>query len=240
MKPRPEDAAKFFEINSAGTACLARSAAAAGIRRFVYLSTIKVLGEVSATALRETDPVCPADAYAESKLRAEEAIRATSTGDFEHVILRPPLVYGPGVGANFVTLMRAVQRGAPLPLASVRNSRSFVSIENLSDAIIHTLVSSAAVNRTFHVSDGEDMSTADLVRRLAQALRVRPRLFPLPPFLIHLMGKLAGRSGASERLLGSLALDISAIRASGWAPPQDVDEALAQTAAWYLAQLEPA
>ena len=229
-------AGDFHRVNAEGSENLARQAAHAGVRRFVFLSSVKVNGEDSAQrAFVESDPVAPIDQYGVSKAEAEKKLRniATETG-MEMVIVRPPLVYGPGVRANFLSLLRAVDSGVPLPLASISNLRSLVYISNLVDALGVCLVHPAAANRTFFVSDDHDVSTPQLVREIAATLRKTPILFPFPPVLLTGLGLLTGRSDQIARLTSSLRVDISSIKSTlGWQPPFSLQQGLAETATWY-------
>jgi len=220
----------FRAVNVEGTVNLARQAAAAGIKRFVFISSVKVNGESTAPggAFTESDAPNPQDAYGQSKHEAEIGLRqiAAETG-MEVVIIRPPLVYGPGVKANFAALMRAVQRGWPLPLGSVHNKRSLVALDNLVDFIITCITHPKAANQTFLVSDGQDLSTTELVRGMAQAAGVPARLLPVPVWALQTAGKLLGKGDAVQRLCGNLQVDISkARRLLGWNPPVSVDEGL--------------
>ncbi|WP_235893081.1 UDP-glucose 4-epimerase family protein [Pelomicrobium methylotrophicum] len=231
-----EAIAEYRRVNTAGTERLALAAAAAGVRRFVFLSTIKVNGEATrARPFAESDPPVPQDPYARSKWEAEQALhRIGAQTGMEVVILRPPLVYGPGVKGNFLSLLKIVARGVPLPLGSVKNRRSLIYVGNLADAIVKCLEHPAAAGETFLVRDAEDLSTPELVRRLACALGVAPRLIPVPPSWLVLGGRWLGRGAAVERLAGSLAVDDSRIRdALGWHPPYSVDEGLEATGRWY-------
>jgi nucleoside-diphosphate-sugar epimerase len=228
-----EDIAAFVETNRDGTTRLAAEAVRNGIRRLVYVSTAKVCGEGRDTPYREIDAPAPQGAYALSKYEAEQGLLeiAARTG-LEVVILRPPLVYGPGVGGNFRTLMKWVGRGIPLPLASVRNQRSLVGVTNLASAILQALESPAAAGRTYFVSDQHDLSTPELIERLAQSLGRTARLFPFPVSALKFAGTLLGRQRAFEQLSGSLSVDSSAItRELGWQPMRTVDEELAAAAA---------
>lgn len=221
----------FRAVNTTGTLSLARLAARAGVRRFIFVSSIKVNGESTETGHPFTAADTPAsqDAYGISKMEAEQGLRqiAKETG-MEVVIVRPPLVYGPGVKANFASLMRAVQRGIPLPLASVtHNRRSFIALDNLVDLLVTCIDHPAAANQTFLVSDGEDLSTADLLRRLGHAMDKPARLFPVPPSLLQLGANLLGKGDMAQRLLGNLQVDISHTRDTlNWSPPISVDEGL--------------
>ena len=227
---------EFRRVNVDGTLNLGRQAAAAGVRRFVFVSSVKVNGESTAAdhAFNAADIPAPQDPYAISKMEAEQGLRriAAETG-MEVVIVRPPLVYGPGVKANFAALMRAVQRGVPLPLASVtHNRRSFVALDNLVDLLITCIDHPAAANQTFLVSDGEDLSTTDLLRRLGQAMNKPARLIPVQPSLLQLGANLLGKGDMAQRLLGNLQVDISHTRQTlGWTPPVSVDEGLRRAVA---------
>ena len=226
----------FHRVNVEGSDNLARQAARAGVRRFVFLSSVKVNGEASAgRAFVETDPVMPMDAYGLSKAEAEKRLRiiSTETG-MDIVIVRPPLVYGPGVRANFLSLLRAVDSGVPLPLSSISNLRSLVYVGNLVHALEACLVHPAAANRTFFVSDDRDVSTPQLVREIAIALKKKPLLFPFPPALLRGAGLLTGRAEQIARLTGSLQVDVSSIKtALDWRPPFSLQQGLAQTVSWY-------
>lgn len=227
--------AQYRAVNVDGTLNLARQAAAAGVKRFVFVSSIKVNGEERAVAYFEADTPQPKDDYARSKWEAEQGLRqiAGETG-LEVVILRPPLVYGPGVGANFLALLRAVARGVPLPLGAINNQRSLIYVGNLVDAIRCCLEHPAAAGRTFLVSDGENVSTSDLIRRMAAALGRPARLVALPVPLLRAAATLAGKSALVTRLLDSLSVDDTSIRRDlGWSPPFTLDEGLRETAAWY-------
>lgn len=220
--------AEFRKVNVNGTLNLARQAAAAGVQRFIFLSSVKVNGEKG--FYTEASPAAPEDAYGISKQEAEQGLRNISleTG-MAVVIIRPPLVYGLGVRANFHALMCAVGRGTPLPFGSIRNRRSFVSLENLVDFICVCVHHPAAANETFFVSDGEDLSTAELVRSLANALNCPVRLIPIPPFLLMAAATLVGKRDMAQRLLGSLQIEITkSRRLLGWVPPISVSEGMAR------------
>jgi nucleoside-diphosphate-sugar epimerase len=227
--------AEYRRVNLDGTRRLAAAAASQRVTRLVFVSSSKVNGETSARPFTESDPPRPEDPYARSKWEAEQALAqiGNETG-LEYAILRPPLVYGPGVGANFARLMQWVARGVPLPLGAIDNRRSLVYVGNLVDAIRVCLAHPAAVGRTFLVSDGEDVSTPELVRGIARALGVAPRLLPVPVSLLRLAASTIGRRHEIERLAGSLQVDSSAIRRElSWSPPATMRDGLAETARWF-------
>ncbi len=227
--------AEFRRVNVEGTANLARQAAAAGVRRFIFLSSIKVNGELTTDGQSFAADAVPAphDAYGVSKYEAEQSLRqiAAETG-MEVVIIRSPLVYGPGVKANFATLMQWMARGLPFPLAAVtQNRRSLVALDNLVDLIVTCLDHPAAANQTFLVSDGEDLSTADLLRRMGGAMGRAARLFYVPTACLKLAAHLMNKPGIYQRLCGSLQLDITKTRqVLGWVPPVSVNEGLRRAA----------
>lgn len=239
MRERDTDALTAYRrANTSATLALARQAAAANVRRLVFLSSIKVNGEQTGPGrpFTPSDAPAPTDPYAISKLEAEEGLRAIAreTG-LEVVIIRPVLVYGPGVKANFESMLRWLHRGLPLPLGAVRNARSLVSMDNLVDLVARCLVHPAAAQRTFLVSDGEDLSTPELMRRAADALGRRARLLPVPAPALEWGARLVGRAAAARRLCSSLQVDIGATRQLlGWSPPQSVDDALGATARHFL------
>jgi nucleoside-diphosphate-sugar epimerase len=228
----------YREINVHGTLNLARQAADAGVCRFVFLSTAKVLGEEGDLDGRSDELACPGDSYTLSKFEAEQGLKKISaeTG-LQLVILRPPLVYGPGVRANFLRLLRAIDRGWPLPLGAVKNRRSMIYVGNLVDAIVKCIDHPAANGKTYLVSDGEDLSSPDLVRRLARELGRPPRLLSVPVPWLRIAARALGKRRELDRLTGSLYFDASAIRNElGWSPPFKVDAALAETVRWYRSQ----
>lgn len=228
----------YREVNVEGSLNLARQAAAAGVRRFLFVSSIKVNGErtfVRRPFTADDDP-SPEDAYGTSKAEAEGGLRAIAgeTG-MEVVIVRPPLVYGPGVKANFLSMMRWLRRGVPLPLGAVEdNRRSLVALDNLVDLIVTCIDHPAAANRTFLVSDGEDLSTAELLRRLAAAMGVPARLLPVPVWMLEAGAAALGKRALMQRLCGNLQVDIASTReVLGWCPPIGVDEGLRRAAAGF-------
>lgn len=228
--PAADPLAAFRTVNVQGTRNLARQAASAGVRRFVFLSSVKVNGERTqpGQAFAETDPPDPQDDYGLSKHEAELALRqiAVESG-MEVVIIRSPLVYGLGVKANFAALVGAVQRGWPLPLGSVHNQRSFVALDNLVDFVVACTSHPLAANQIFFVSDGHDLSTTALVRAMARAAGVPVHLFPVPVWLLSMGATLLGKGDAFQRLCGNLQVDISKARSLlSWTPPISVEEGL--------------
>jgi len=225
--------AEFRRVNSEGTLKLAREAVKAEVKRFVFISTVKVNGEGRDEPYRETDVPAPEDAYAVSKWEAEQGLHriAQETG-LEVVILRPPLVYGPGVKANFLRLRHIVQRGWPLPLGAIRNRRSLLYLGNFVDAIRLCVEHPAAAGQTFLLDDGEAVSTPDLVRALATAMGRPARLLAVPVGMLEFVGALLGKRAAVARLAGSLYVDSAAIRSRlGWTPPFSMEAGLAATVA---------
>jgi UDP-glucose 4-epimerase len=230
---------EYRNVNVLGTLNLARQAAAAGVKRFVFLSSVKVHGESTVFGHPYTvgDIPQPADPYGQSKLEAEEGlVRIAAETGMEVVIIRSPLVYGPGVKANFLSMMNWLRRGIPLPLGGItKNSRSFVFIGNLVSMIVACINHPAAANQIFLVSDDEDLSTTGLLERMALVLGLPSRLIAVPAVLITLGAMLIGRADISQRLCGSLQVDIEKTKKLlGWAPPLTVNEGLRQTAAHFL------
>ena len=222
--------AEFRRVNVHGTLNLARQAATAGVRRFVFISSVKVNGEATlpGQVFTAADVPAPLDAYGVSKMEAEQGLRhiAEQTG-MEVVIIRPPLVYGPGVKANFAAMVRWLRRGVPLPLGAIHNRRSLVALDNLVDLIVLCLTHPAAANQTFLVSDGEDVSTSDLLRRMGQAMGKPARLLPVPPSWLKVAAAIVGKQEMAQRLCGSLQVDISKTRELlGWSPSISLDEGL--------------
>jgi UDP-glucose 4-epimerase len=231
----------YTATNTDGTSCLARQASRAGVRRFVFLSTVKVNGEeTDGRAYTAADEPHPQDAYGKSKWLAENAVNdiAAQMG-MQAVIVRPPLVYGPGVRANFYRLMRWIDKQRPLPLGAIHNRRSLVSVWNLCDLLANILENPAATRGTWMVSDANDMSTPELIRRIAAAMHRRARLLRVPITLLRTAASLSGRTAEVTRLCGSLPVDISRTRSAlGWSPPMSVDDGLSRTVAWYLAEAD--
>ena len=225
---------EFRRVNVQGTLNLAEQAAAAGVGRFVFISSVKVNGEATPPGrpFRADDAPAPLDAYGVSKLEAEQGLQAVAarTG-MELVIVRPPLVYGPGVRANFAAMMRWLQRGMPLPLGAIHNQRSLVALDNLVNLVVTCLIHPAAANQTFLVSDGQDVSTTELLRRMAQAMNRPARLIPVPGGLLTQAAVLLGRGDIARRLYGSLQVDIEKTRTLlNWQPPLTLDQGLKKAA----------
>jgi nucleoside-diphosphate-sugar epimerase len=274
MKDKAADPlTEFLKVNLYGTSNLAQQAAGAGVKRLVFVSSVKVNGESTApvsalssdslspgtlspnpspfkgegkkdgagegrNVFSETDEPDPQDPYAISKLQAEQVLQRISdeTG-LEVVIVRPPLVYGPGVKGNFLRLLAAIDRGIPLPLAGARNLRSLVYAGNLADALVVCADHPAAAGQTYLVSDGEDVSTAVLVENISRALGRNSRSFYLPPGLLRAAATLLGRAEQMDRLFGSLRVNDQKIRGElGWAPPYSMEQGLRATADWYRSQ----
>ena len=248
--------AEFLRVNLHGTENLARQAARTGVNRLVYVSSVKVNGESTSASdtlspgpspvsgigeqniFTESDNPNPQDPYGVSKWQAEQALRhiAQETG-LEIVIVRPPLVYGPGVKGNFISLLAAIDKGVPLPLAGARNARSLVYVGNLVDALIACATHPAASGQTYLVSDGEDVSTARLVEKIASALGRNSRSFYFPPVLLRAAATLLGRAGQMDRLFGSLRVSDKKIRGElSWSPPYTLEQGLRETTVWYCAR----
>ena len=246
---------EFRKINTAGTLSLARQAAEAGVKRFIFVSSIKVNGEMTGGSgetrphpsplpggegvngvFTENDSFVPIDPYGLSKYEAEQGLLALAkdTG-MEVVIIRPPLVYGPGVRANFASMVRWVNKGVPLPLGAVHNQRSLIALDNLVSFISHCIDHPKAANEVFLISDGEDVSTTELLQKVAKALGKKSRLIPVPVGLMTFAAKLIGKSDVANRLFGSLQVDSSKARnLLGWKPMITMDAQLKKTAEAYL------
>lgn len=233
----------FRQVNVDGTLNLARQAALAGVKRFIFVSSIKASGEETVLGVPYVAEAqaLPSDPYGITKLEAEQGLLtlAAETG-MEVVVIRPVLVYGPGVKANFLSMMHWLHRGVPLPLGAVHNKRSLVALDNLVDLIMTCVVHPAAANQIFLVSDGEDLSTTELLCRMGMALGKPARLLPVPSWLIKRGAAILGKQALAQRLCGSLQVDINKNRELlGWGPPVSVDEALRRTAEHFLAQQKP-
>jgi len=233
--PAADPLMEFRKVNTEGTRQLAHEAVKAGVKRLVFISSIKVNGEESPEPYTVDSPPNPSDPYGISKWEAEQALRRieAETG-LEVVVVRSPLVYGPGVKANFLSMLKVIQRGIPLPLASILNKRSLIYVGNLVDALVMCSTHPDAAGKTYLVSDSEDVSTPELIRRVAHALDKPPRLFPLSPYLIRLAGTITGKGSAASRLLESLVVDSSRIKNElGWVPPFTMEQGLRETAEWF-------
>ncbi|MBB6158339.1 nucleoside-diphosphate-sugar epimerase [Pseudomonas sp. JAI115] len=229
--------AEFRKVNVEGTLKLAKCAAASGVKRFIFISSIKVNGErnLPGKPFKADDLPNPLDPYGVSKHEAELALTklGIETG-MEVVIIRPPLVYGPGVKANFLTMLSWLDRGIPMPLGAIRNQRSLVAVANLVSLIVTCIDHPASANQIFLVSDGVDLSTTQLLHRLSKALGKPARLLPLPEWLLRFAASMLGEQAVAERLCGSLQVDISKNRnLLGWTPPFNVDKAMLQTVGYY-------
>ena len=237
MQPTAADRLEFDRTNILGTERLARAALQAGVKRFVFLSSIKVNGESTAQRAFHADDVPqPQDDYARSKLEAEQRLASLASASAMAVsVVRPPLVYGPGVRANFLRLLSLAHSGLPLPLASIANQRSMVSIWNLCDLICSLLRSPEPRPGTFLVADAENVSTPDLFRRLAHLMRRPARLWALPVGTLRAAAALLGRGAEIDRLSQSLRIDITSTRDRlGWSPPLTLEQGLARTVEWYM------
>jgi nucleoside-diphosphate-sugar epimerase len=229
------DSALLDEVNHLATLHLAQQCATAGVKRFVFLSTAKVYGEGQDLPYTQESKPSPQGAYALSKWRAEQALQCLADASaMEIVILRPPLVYGEGVKGNFLRLMQAIQSRRPLPLGAIHNRRSLIGLDNLVDAIACCLTHPDAAGQVFAVSDNQDVSTTELLRSLATAMGRTPLLLPIPAAALRLAGTALGKQAAMQRLLGSFALDSSAIQAQLlWQPPHSLHQGLDKTAQWF-------
>ncbi|VEN74462.1 UDP-glucose 4-epimerase [Candidatus Desulfarcum epimagneticum] len=227
---------EFRKTNVAGARKMAEDAASAGVRRIVFLSSIKVNGEGRSAPYTEKDPANPLDPYGVSKWEAERELKKIGRrSGMETVILRTPLVYGPGVKANFLNLLKALDSKIPIPFKNVQNRRSLIYVGNLVDGLLTCLKSPKAAGKTFLICDGRDVSTPGLMKMMASALGKPARLFPFPVSFIRWVAGILGKSEAIEKLCGSLSVDSSKIRKElGWRPPHDMEEGIRQTAIWHL------
>jgi nucleoside-diphosphate-sugar epimerase len=226
------------EVNVKATENLAKQAAANGVKRLIFLSSVKVNGErtIRSSSFKFNDFPQPQNAYGISKLEAEHALwKISEQTGLEIVIIRAPLVYGENVKGNFLSLIKLIDKSMPLPFAGVNNLRSFVGLDNLIDLIICCIDNPKAAGQTFLVSDGEDLSTSDLIKKIAKAMGKKPRLFSVPISLLKFIGRIIGKSLETDRLLDSLQVDSSYThQILGWRPPFSVDEGLLKTVKWYL------
>jgi nucleoside-diphosphate-sugar epimerase len=242
MHDRAEDPlAAFLSVNLHGTVNLANAAAKAGVKRFVFVSSIKVNGEYTeGQPFTAQDAPNPQDPYAISKWEAEKALLKLSeeTG-MEVVIVRPPLVYGPGVKANFASLLNIVNKRLPLPVGRINNMRSMIYVGNLADALITCATHANAAGQTYVVCDNEDVSTSQLIKKLSLVLKQPYLVFPFPISIIRLLARLVAKSSAVDRLTQSLVIDCSTLcNELGWKPPFTMQEGLSETAQWYTSQLK--
>lgn len=231
---------EFRKVNVDGTEALASIAAEQGVKRFIYMSSIKVNGEAThGHPFHADDLPGYSDPYGQSKWEAEEQLRQIAAGTtMQWVVVRPPLVYGPGVRGNFLTLLRSVFRRLPLPLGSLHNRRSLVSVFNLSDFVCLLLDHPAAANSRFLVSDQQDISTPDLLRRMAEALHCPSRVLPCPEAVLHMAGTVLGRRSVTQRLCSSLVVDTQKVTDSlRWSAPTTLSWGLSRTAEWFLAMM---
>jgi UDP-glucose 4-epimerase len=225
-----KNAAQLYrDVNIEGTLHLARCAAQAGVRHFIFLSTVLVHGRSNdcGPPFRETDTLTPRGFYGLSKAAAEAGLKAlVQHGDMRVTVVRPPLVYGADAKGNFALLARAVKAGIPLPFAAIDNRRAFLSVQNLNSFISHCLCHPGEQFEVFLVADQEQVSTPEFIGRVARAAGVRSRLFPMPASLLSALLKISGRSEANDSLVGSLKLDLSKVASTGWQPPVTLDDGL--------------
>ena len=232
--------AEYRRVNTEGTQRLAEMSAGAGVKRLIFISTIKVNGEKTAgDVFTENHLAHPQDPYAISKFEAEQSLHNISdTTGLEVVILRPPLVYGPGVKANFLRLLDMTNKNIPLPLSLVNNKRSMIYIGNLVDAIVKCIKHPDAANQTFLVSDGQDISTPELIRMIAKAMDKKARLFPCPTPLLKMIGRVLGKTAEIERLTSSLQIDSTKIRKTlDWTPPYTIEDGITETVKGYKSRV---
>jgi nucleoside-diphosphate-sugar epimerase len=228
----------YRKVNVDGTRHLAEEAAIAGVRRLVFVSSIKVNGERTLNQpFRPSDAPAPLDVYGRTKLEAEEALAVVATrSGMETVVVRPPLIYGPGVQGNFRRLMRLVASGLPLPLGNTKNRRSIVALDNLVDLLVRCIDAPQARDRVLLVSDGEPVSTPDLVRFIASAMGRSPRLFPAPPGILQLLGRLTGWASEVQRLCSSLEVDDGETQQLiAWRPRVSIHEGIDLTVKDFIA-----
>ena len=230
------DSSKYHKVNLQGSQSLALAAVKYGVKRFIFMSSVKVNGEGKSKPYKEIDIQDPQDPYAISKWKAEQALsEIIDQTKMDLVVLRLPLVYGPGVKGNFLRLLEVIECGIPLPLASINSRRSLIYLENLVDAIITCITHPKAAGNTYLVSDGEDVSTPELIRRISFALGRSTKLFPFPPVMLKMAGIITGKSAVMDRLIGSLTVDCSKIRRElDWQAPFSMEQGLKETAKWYL------
>jgi len=226
----------YMAVNAEGTERLARACLSSGVRALLYMSSVKVNGEETFDEpFRPDDAPAPRDHYGESKWWGEQAVQSLCSGKLQWSIVRAPLVYGPGVRANFLRLMCWVDSGWPMPFGSVHNHRSLIYVENLSNLIVRAMQTGKAAGRIFMAADGEDLSTPTLCRRIAEAMGRRVNLWCLPPALLTGAARLTGLSAEMSRLTGSLVVDASAtFSCLGWSPAFSAERGIKETVEWYL------
>jgi nucleoside-diphosphate-sugar epimerase len=224
----PDPLEEYRKINVDGTLNLARQASKEGVQRFIFISSIGVNGNINQRPFTEEDQLMPAELYAQSKWEAEQGLlKIQQETDMDVVIIRPPLVYGPGASGNFGALIRWVEKGIPLPLGAVHNRRSLVAVDNLVDLIITCINHPAAANQVFLAGDGEDLSTTQLLQGVAEAMGKPSRLIPVPAGVLQFGATLLGKKAMAQRLLGSLQVDISHTqKCLNWTPPLSVKQGL--------------
>jgi nucleoside-diphosphate-sugar epimerase len=229
----------YSNVNTTGTLNLAKQAAASNVKRFIFISSIKVNGEGQDTPYNETDQPAPQDEYAISKYNAELGLHdIASESGLEVIILRPPLVYGPGVGANFRRLLQAINNGWPLPLGGINNKRSLLYVENLADAVYTCIQHPQASGHTFLLSDGEDISTPELIRRIASSSHKPTHLWSIPSWLLRTTADITGKTKLANRLIDSLTVDCSEIEHQlNWSPPFSLQEGLNATTRWFNSKI---
>ena len=235
-KPTASEERAFRQVNVDVTRALAEAALRAGARRFVFASSIKVNGEatVAGAPFTAQSPVAPADLYARTKAEAEAVLLDLVPRGLEPVLLRPPVMYGPGMKGNLALLFRLAERGVPLPIAGVRNARDLLAVDAFADLVAHAVAHPAAAGRIFVARDGKAVSTPELYARIARALGKPARVWPMPVAMLRLGGRVTGLAGEIERLVGDLEIDDSATRELlGWKPAKGMDQVLAETAAWW-------
>lgn len=222
----------YRRVNVQGAMALAEAAVANGVERFIFASTVKVHGSEREIPYTENDAPAPDDAYGRSKAEAESRLFALP--GIHCAALRPPLIYGPGVKGNFLSLLRLVDKGLPLPLGSIRNKRSMLSVANFVHAVRHCLnVDAPPLTGPFLLRDGKDLSTPELVAAVAKALGHTPRLLNVPPSMLGLLGTLSGKTGQIKRLTRSLRVDDTRLRATGWTPSVGVEQGILETVSWF-------
>lgn len=236
LQLRATQEADYYEVNEYGTRRLAEVASQSGVQRFIYLSSVKVNGEETETAYCEDSVPQPAGVYGRSKWLGERALMEyAGRGGMEVAVVRSPLIYGPGVRANFLRLLQSVERGWPLPFGGIKNSRSIISVWNICNLLLFLLASRKGPGRVWMASDGVDVSTPELIHCIARGMGRRVSLLPVPPMILRGVGSILGKRREFERLCGSLRIDISRTRGDlGWSPPFVFSDSIERTVSWYL------